>query len=110
MCSPENDLSVVLRGTGGRICMVPAAFPIFPALTWHPGGCTTASMSLASVLRQRQTDLSKVFVDWLILPVYEVSLPSQRVPRRRVDVAGLGRAISVRSSRMRMRQTGVLAG
>lgn len=68
--------------------MVPAAFPIFPALALLSYNCPRKVP--AGVLRQRQTELDRGFIDWLELLMYEVNLHGQRFPRRRVGVAGLG--------------------
>lgn len=94
---PKGDSSVVLRETGARICMVPAAFPI-------PRPCLVVAQLPVRLARrrpppgvcQRQTELSRNLVNRLACLVYEVSLRGQRSPRLRVDVAGLGMGRSVR--------------
>jgi hypothetical protein len=69
--------------------MVPAAFPIFPALAWHCGGCTTAH-----VARRCPPPTLKAFfqgfIDWLWAPVYEVSLQPAIIPAETRGCCGVG--------------------
>ncbi|XPS72257.1 hypothetical protein M3J09_004424 [Ascochyta lentis] len=67
MRKPKGDSSARVRGAGGRICMVPVAFPMFPALASWSHNCRQTDL-LQAIYRLVGTSGVRGQLSWSTLP------------------------------------------